>query len=134
MTNIIFFCVLLYGVAQALFGKQLGFETNGVWLVQTGAAILIGGGVTVWNVFEYVKGLIKNRPATVTPTVVTNVEDAAKQSFSPKEYELQDFSSTVHLRNRCALSKSSEGVELCSKLNSVLFNIDTKIEVKDAAP
>ena len=134
MTNIIFFCILLYGVAQALFAKQMGLEQNGVWLLQTSAAILIGGGVPVWNVFDYVKNLIKNRPATVTPTVATTGEVAANHCFSPETYEDRDFECLTHLKRRCVLSKSTEGTELCSKLASVLFNIDTKIEVKDATP
>ena len=130
--NLIFLAVFLYGVAQALFHEQFGVETNLVWYAQTISAILIGGGVTLFNLKKYLPDLANLLPAkTVNKPVTTNTQ--AEQCFSPAAYEERDFDALVHLRNRCIAAKSQEGVDTCAKLAAILFQLSNTpvVEVKN---
>lgn len=76
-------------------------------------ALVVSGGYLLMNNSGSIKSLLKSRPKSA-------------RVFSPEDFESQDFSCLIHLRNRVTEANSVDGVETVEKLNSIIFSLHAK--------
>jgi hypothetical protein len=114
MQNLIYLAILASGVIPVVFAKQFGWEANPAFLLKFGGIGIVGAGLLFYN-FDYKSlfGAIK-----FTPKLPTKI-------FVPQDYEVKDFESITHLRDRCVQAGSEEGLKVCSDLAAILFKLDT---------
>lgn len=122
MQNLLFLALLVFGVGLFGYG-QMNDGSSIKELITAVVAAVGGGGGLVYNngsallsMFKWPTGKAK-RPRK-------------SAIFSPQDYELEDQRCLVHLRERLEEAGSTEGVELCSKLNSIVFGLESKIKEK----
>lgn len=113
LNNIIALCFLVAGVGSIAFSKQLGWEANPAFLLKFGGSAIFGAGY-----FIYFYGLSILNMIKLTPKQPSKI-------FTPENYEIKDFEAITHLRDRCVQASSAEGVDICSKLAAVMFQLDT---------
>jgi len=116
-TNVISIALCVCGLVVFAFQKQLGFEANPFFFLKVFAAIVGGGGVTLYNNL----GVLKNLKSFI-PTTKTQAET---KIFLPEDYEIKDFEAITHLRDRCVQAGSDEGLKSCATLAAILFQLDT---------
>lgn len=129
----------LLGPAVMAFGGYLTYNTMNTsadvgmmdWLKALGA-LTVGGGVTAYNSFSYLKGVVSNfRKGTPLLEQATPSEEPVGGIAILSEEE-KDMSSIYYLTERC--KTEGKGLDICRQLNDLFFSIHhaptAKIEEK----
>jgi hypothetical protein len=115
-TNAIAGVLLVGGLGYGAYLQQ-GEGADGTDTLKVGLAVITGLIVLVWNNFDKIKGLFRTRIPS-------------EQVFFPKDFRTRDLDAINHLQLRCAKFGSQEGLDVCAKLNSIMFELNQ--EVQDA--
>jgi hypothetical protein len=119
MRNFLYIGLIVFGVGMLAYtGTQS--QLTPIDLGKYSVMVLAGIGFLISENYSYITGLFK-RQAVVT----------SEKIFLQSDFEVKDMECLYHLQMRCKQAGSKEGMELCSKLNDVMFNLKLD-EVKNA--
>jgi len=120
-------------------GSYIYVENNASGLTPHQALQIIagvGGGTVVllWNNVSYIFSVIRKTHMTTikdlsnlipdTNYVEKTIKVKSEGQCPPSNYEVYDNTSLIHIRNRLRKAGNQEGVELCTKLASIMFQLD----------
>lgn len=129
METIVALLAAVYGGYLLWSGNQTGLTP--IELVKGGGISLIG---LLWaiysqkdNILAVGANLMKKLPKnTTSPTITQNKVVVDEDDFTPDNIEQKDFECLNHLRKRVTKANSKEGIDTCSKLNDIIFNLEFK--------
>ena len=145
----------LIALVAVAFGAYILVSNNAAGMTPETALKGLGGvggglGFLVINNFNLAKAFVLsklNRSAVVTPVVVPSPVSPDKAvapspakvvvdkqpaynvegMYPPKDFELYDNVSLIHIRNRLVKAGNKDGVDLCTKLATIMFTLDAQV-------
>jgi len=120
---------VITGLVVAAIGAGLTYNnlstSNDVTIMMWAQAVLALGaglGIAGWNSVDLVKSLMTKVKSNINSTST----DSPVETIKMKTEEEKDIESLFYLTERC--KDSPEGLELCQKINSLLFSLHHKKE------
>lgn len=115
--NIISALCIAYGLGYVAL-HQYGYVST-LNLPQIIAAVGGGVGLLGYNNYSSVLSLFKAKVKVPSTSKCGKI-------YTPQEFELKDYESMIHLRERLTAAGSQEGLEVLNKLNGIMFSLNEK--------
>ena len=115
-SSVIGLIVFLYGVYQ-LYTNGVTQDLNGL---KSLSMVVGGAGYGLYGNLSTIASYVK-LPSFSKAKIEKNPAD---KCFSPEEFNTRDMDCLFHLKQRCVLAKSKEGIDTCAKLAAIIFSLD----------